>query len=67
MSGIKPDDPAQLMRDFERRLRALERPTISRVGRWTFEEGPNESLIVTHSGTGRVVTLYAPPTTDPSA
>ena len=48
---------AEWAREVARRLDALERPVVARVGAWTLSETTNGGLIAVNSRTGRRVVV----------
>lgn len=52
MAGPKPQTDAEWVRSVERRLAALERSQLARVGAWTLSEDRNGNLIAMNSRTG---------------
>lgn len=59
MAGPKPQTDAEWARSVERRLAALERSQLVRIGAWTLSEDRNGNLIAQNSRTG-TQTVVAP-------
>lgn len=55
-----PTTDAELAREFDRRIDALEHPSANRVGKWVLATGPGDDLIASYVGGGSVV-LSPPP------
>lgn len=53
MAGPKPQTDAEWVRSVERRLAALERSQIVRVGSWSLSEDRSGNLIAVNSRTGK--------------
>lgn len=55
----RPRNDQELIREFDRRITALERPTVLRVGPWTLTADDNGNLTATNTATGQsgVVTI----------
>lgn len=49
---MAPTNDRELIRDFERRIRNLERPTLIRVGSWTLTETDSGALHAVNTSTG---------------
>lgn len=52
MAGPKPQDESQWARAVERRLAALERPQVQRIGAWSLFVETDGSLVAVNSTTG---------------
>lgn len=60
-AGKPADNAGQLIRDMERRLRALEQKTTVRAGKWVLSSNATGALIATGPG-GQVIELSQPTT-----
>lgn len=59
-----PRNDRELMRDFDRRIDALEHPASVRVGQWVLSTSPDTgNLIASHGDGGSVVLAEVPPST----
>ncbi|WP_182349325.1 hypothetical protein [Tomitella gaofuii] len=55
-----PTTDAELAREFDRRIAALEHPSATRVGKWVLSTGDGDDLLASFVGGGSVV-LSPPP------
>lgn len=50
---MAPRNDQELIREMLRRITALERPDVARIGPWTLTESPAGELLATNTETGQ--------------